>query len=125
MNLLLATLAMFLVIPTNAMPQVNCFAYGSGSGSMLSCDSSRGNTSIVPFSSTGGVMTHDRPSSLEPYNIVGQPDRHDTFSSRRDDSFSSRPIEPLNRLDRLDRLDRPDRHSDPLRDPLLPLLLGE
>ena len=123
MKLLLATfLAMFLFVPGIAHLQTVCFNY---SGGMISCDSSRGNTTIVPFSSTGGVITHDHPNSLEPYNIIGQPERHDSFSSRRDDSFSSLPIEPLKSLDWLDRLDRSDRNFDPLNDPLLPLLLAE
>ena len=117
MTLLLATfLAMFLLIPSVARPQVSCFAYRSGPGSMLSCDSPRGNTTIAPLSKNQGIIQGDRDgqSFMEPYTI---------FPSQRDESFSSRPIEPLNRLDLLDRLDG----TDPMREDsmLLPLLLGE
>jgi hypothetical protein len=63
---------------------------------------------------------------MEPYTIFPpSSSSRDSFSSRRDNSFSSHPIEPLDRLERLDRLDRSDRDSDPLNDLLLPLLLGE
>ena len=119
MKLLLATfLVMFLFIPDTAQPQVGCFAYAGG---VLSCDGPRGNTTITPLSPSQGVIRSDGYGT-EPYTIL--PPSSSTLS-RRDDSFSSRPIEPLNRLERLDRLDRSDRHSDPLNDPLLPLLLGE
>ena len=125
MKLLLSTLlAMFLFIPSVAMPQVSCFAYGSGPGSLLSCDGPRGNTTIAPLSKNQGIIQGDRDgqSFMEPYTIFPS-------SPRRDESFSSRPIEPLNRLDRLNRLDsfedRRSRDRDPLNDPLLPLLLGE
>jgi hypothetical protein len=122
MKLLLATfLAMFLFIPDTAQPQVGCFAY---SGGVLSCDGPSGNTTITPLSPTQGVIRSDRYGT-EPYTILPP---SSSAPSRRDESFSSAPIEPLeriDRLDRLDRLDRSDRHSDPLNDPLLPLLLGE
>ena len=118
MKLLLATfLATFLFIPSTAHLQIACLDYGS----MLSCDGPRGNTTITPLSLGQGVLRSDHYGT-EPYTILPP---SSSAPSRRDDSFSSLTIEPLNRLDRLDRLDRSDRHSDPLSDPLLPLLLGE
>jgi hypothetical protein len=107
-----------LLLPIISESQTTCFRYQGG---MVSCDSERGNMTQVPFSSSSGVITRDGPSgsSLEPYTIFPPVS---SSSSRHDSGFSSRPLEPLNRLDRLDRL---DRLSDPLSDPLLPLLLGE
>ncbi len=87
---------------------------------MMSCDGPRGNTTIVPFSGTGGVIESDR-YGLEPYTVIPS-------TPPRRDSFSSQPIEPLDRIDRLDDLDSfTGRHDDRdrLNDPLLPLLLGE
>ena len=121
MKLLVVTfLAIFLFIPDTAQIQVVCFGY---SGGMISCDSSRGNTLITPLSPSQGIIQDDRhgESFLEPYTIIGQPDRRESYSSR-EESFSSRPIEPLRQLDQLDRLDRSfSRHDDDL---LLPLLLA-
>jgi|SRR6478672_1886434 len=122
MKLLLATfLAMFLFLPGNALPQISCFGY---TGGMTSCSGPRSNTLITPLSPTQGIVQGDRDghSYMEPYTIFPpSSSARDSFSSRRDDSFSSLPIEPLDRLDLLDS----DRHSDLLNDPLLPLLLGE
>jgi hypothetical protein len=95
---------------------------------MTSCSGPHSNTLITPLSPTQGIIQGDRDghSYMEPYTIFPpSSSSRDSFSSRRDNSFSSHPIEPLDRLERLDRLDRSDRDSDPLNDLLLPLLLGE
>jgi|RhiMetdeSRZDD1v2_1073273.scaffolds.fasta_scaffold480065_1 hypothetical protein len=111
-------LLILLLVPTISESQTVCFEYASR---VMSCDGPRGNTTITPLSPSQGMIRSDR-YGMEPYTILPP---SSSAPSRRDDSFSSRPIEPLNRLDRLDRSDHSDRHSDPLNDPLLPLLFGE
>jgi hypothetical protein len=119
---LVTFLAMFLFIPSSVIAEVSCFSYGSGMGApIISCDGPRGNTTITPLPPSQGIIQSDQ-GGLEPYTVFPpSSSQRKSFSSQRD-SFSSHPIEPLRRLDRVDRL---DRLSDPLSDPLLPLLLGE
>ena len=90
MKLLIATfLAMFLFTPDTAYLQVTCFSYAGG---VLSCDGPHGNTTITPLSPSQGVIQSDRYGT-EPYTILPP---SSSAPSRRDDSFSSHPIEPLN-----------------------------
>lgn len=87
--------------------------------------SSSGSLFVSPDVARDSYTSGSRPyesSARDSYTSGSRPYERESSSSR--ESYSSRPIEPLRSLDRLDRLDGWDR-SDPLSDPLLPLLLGE
>ena len=84
---ILMLLVLGLSMPMVAQSQVACFNYGS----IVSCDSTSGNTTIAPLSRNQGVITqrNSRGSSMEPYTIIGG------------GSAQHRAIEPLPQLERL------------------------
>lgn len=96
MRIALIALLIALGIPSGAMGQTTCFQFSP----MLSCDGPSGNTTITPLGRTGGVITQDGYgySSLEPYTIIGAPDRRE----RRGYNLDLEPLKPLPTLRRQD-----------------------